>query len=402
MTSTITNTKSYLVSALLFVFILTFSQDSPAPPLRFGPGLSINKGVPIVSPGIIVYTTPKGFAVAVDESGEFVHAWTVPENERITYARPLPGRELLARIIGNTGSGIGARMTVLNEFSFPIWSIPQPEGIKFHHDQSVIDSNGILILCSRELTVPHISDKTLIDDCLIKVDIFGNIVWEWRTADHFNQFDFSDEVKAGIYAAGGDWAHANSARLIPEDTSHTDPRFRPGNIIISYRFINQIVIVDQDTGDIVWRSDGLTKGQHDAHMLPDSVPGGGNLLVFDNGTGGKYGSESNSVFFSRVIEISPIDKSIPYQYTAQSSGQGFYWFWSAFISGAQRLPNGNTLICEGSYGRIFEVTPSGEIVWEYVNPIFTDIPGGNPGLENRVYRAHKVSYEDWDINSVAK
>ena len=123
------------------------------------------------------------------------------------------------------------------------------------------------------------------------------------------------------------------------------------------------------------------------------------ILIFDNGTGGKYGSEGNNVFFSRVIEINPLNMFIPYQYTAESSGQGFYWFWSGFIGGAQRLPNGNTLICEGAYGRIFEVDSAGQIVWEFVNPIYAEIPGRNPGLQNRVYRAHKVSYEDWNINN---
>jgi hypothetical protein len=65
-------------------------------------------------------------------------------------------------------------------------------------------------------------------------------------------------------------------------------------------------------------------------------------------------------------------------------------FFSPRISNAQRLPNGNTLICEGDFGRIFEVTADRQIVWEYVNPFF----GGPPAAHNnRVFRAYRYSPE---------
>ena len=68
-----------------------------------------------------------------------------------------------------------------------------------------------------------------------------------------------------------------------------------------------------------------------------------------------------------------------------------YEFFSPRISNAQRLPNGNTLICEGDFGRLFEVTREGEVVWEYVNPYFGDGPNG---LNNRVFRAYRYSAEE--------
>ena len=72
------------------------------------------------------------------------------------------------------------------------------------------------------------------------------------------------------------------------------------------------------------------------------------------------------------------------------SGQGRFLFFSHYVSSVQRLPNGNTLITEGADGRIFEVTPEDEIVWEYVSPFF----GTERGRTNRIYRAHRVPY-DW-------
>jgi len=62
--------------------------------------------------------------------------------------------------------------------------------------------------------------------------------------------------------------------------------------------------------------------------------------------------------------------------------------YSSFISSAQRLPNGNTLITEGSSGCFIEVTPTREIVWEYVSPYF-DRRMGTPA----VYRAYRLPYQ---------
>ncbi len=70
----------------------------------------------------------------------------------------------------------------------------------------------------------------------------------------------------------------------------------------------------------------------------------------------------------------------------QSRGFNIY---SSFISCAQRLPNGNTMVTEGAGGRIFEVTPEYEIVWEYISPYFSKKMMGNA-----VYRAYRVPY-DW-------
>ena len=94
---------------------------------------------------------------------------------------------------------------------------------------------------------------------------------------------------------------------------------------------------------------------------------------------------------SRVLEINPVDMSIAWEYNAEKSNRPLWTFFSHYISGAQRQPNGNTLICEGANGRIFEVTPPGEIVWEYVNP-FSSATGKIPN--STLFRAAKVP-ESW-------
>jgi hypothetical protein len=92
---------------------------------------------------------------------------------------------------------------------------------------------------------------------------------------------------------------------------------------------------------------------------------------------------------SRVIEVNPITNEIEWEYT-ETPALAFYSF---HISSAERLANGNTLICEGAFGRIFEVTKNGNVVWEYINPFYSpDLRSGDP--TNMVFRAHRYSPED--------
>ena len=129
------------------------------------------------------------------------------------------------------------------------------------------------------------------------------------------------------------------------------PRFKPGNIVFSYRSCDVIGVIDRPSGEILWAwGPGVLDGQHKPHMLPN-----GNLLIFDNGTLRGY---------SRVIELNPLTEEIEWEYTATPRED----FFSGYISGAQRLPNGNTLICEGGKAHLFEVTPEGEIVWDFRYP----------------------------------
>jgi hypothetical protein len=96
--------------------------------------------------------------------------------------------------------------------------------------------------------------------------------------------------------------------------------------------------------------------------------------------------------YSRVLEIDPVAMKIVWQYTPNEAGFLYPMdssrFYSPFISGMQRLPNGNTLITEGSNGRVFEVTPDYEIVWEFISPY-----KGKFIPMNMTYRAYRVPYE---------
>ena len=285
----------------------------------------------------------------------------------------------------------------------------------------LVKEGNTIILCHKNVRNPKISDKTLLDDTIIEVTWEGDIVWEWICSDHFDQMGFSEEAKnilardPGLRTAPhgpGDWMHMNSASLLGPNRwfDAGDQRFHPDNVIWDGRQTNILAITDKKTGDIVWQvgpdytaTEALRKlgqfiGQHHVHMIPRGLPGEGNILAFDNGGQAGYGAPNpgaptgvnNAVRgHSRVLEFNPNTLEVAWQYTAREAGfeRDMYKFYSHYISAAQRLPNGNTLITEGAGGRLLEVTSKHELVWEYISPYF-----GKKKNRNMVYRAYRLPY----------
>ncbi|MET0390116.1 MAG: aryl-sulfate sulfotransferase [Polyangiales bacterium] len=298
------------------------------------------------------------------------------------------------------------------------------------------DRGNTLILAHENVVDERISPFPLLDDKIIEVDWRGEIVWQWRPHEHFEELGFDADAREalrrepnlrvpGTGAIGGhgassgigDWLHINSLSVLGPNRWYDagDERFHPDNLIWDAREANIIAIVDKRSGKIVWklgprydnteaeRKLGWIIGQHHAHLIPAGLPGAGNLLVFDNGGWAGYGAPNPGAprglktaqrDYSRVLEIDPITLEIKWQYTPHEAGfvvpLDAARFYSPFISSAQRLPNGNTLITEGSDGRIFEVTADHELVWEYISPYWRS----GPLALNLVYRAYRAPY-DW-------
>jgi hypothetical protein len=278
-----------------------------------------------------------------------------------------------------------------------------------------------LILCHKNLKNLKISEKMLVDDTIIEVDNQGKIIWEWVCGEHFEEMGYSPQAKKtiarhpGIKPVGGgagDWMHMNSMSTLGPNRLYDsgDGRFHPENIIWDGRQTNITAIINRKTGEIVWqlgpyftatkalRKIGQIIGQHHAHMIPRGLPGEGNILVFDNGGAAGYGAPNPGApegidnarrDFSRVLEFDPITLEIKWQYPAPTPGPGGNRFYSSFVSSAQRLPNGNTLITEGNGGRIIEVTAEHEIVWEYISPYRHRML-----KMTLIYRAYRYPY-DW-------
>jgi hypothetical protein len=290
-----------------------------------------------------------------------------------------------------------------------------------HHDLARLPNGNTLVLANVLHPIPGFAAAQSLDDVVYEVNPDGEVVWTWTASEHLDEIGFSpDELKLVKGAASADYLHVNN--LKPVGPNHWfdegDQRFAPDNLIFDSREANFIAIIDRKSGKIVWSlgphfpavaqgGGGISRkvprpvdqisGQHDAQIIPKGLPGAGNLLVFDNqGEGGYPHAAVTVTGGSRVVEIDPAAKTIVWQYTAANSGNPGWTFRSTHISDARRLPNGNTFIDEGQIGRFFQVTPSGEIVWEYLNPYprrGKDAESGRPTVNYSIYRAQPVPYE---------
>jgi hypothetical protein len=153
-----------------------------------------------------------------------------------------------------------------------------------------------------------------------------------------------------------DYFHMNAVSVLsPTQLGDIDTRFQPGNLLICFRNVNQIAVLEKDTYRPLWAwGEGELDWPHHATMLEN-----GHVFVFDNGIQRGY---------SRVVEMDPVTETIVWEYSAQRPED----FHSKYRGSAQRLSNGNTLICESDIGRVFEVTEEGEVVWTWLNPTTRD------------------------------
>ena len=219
-----------------------------------------------------------------------------------------------------------------------------------HHDARRLPNGHTVYLAFTELTDKQQASikggisgtetaPGIMGECVREVDAKGDVVWEW----HFTQFSDSEFP---IHHNANRWSrgHTNTVFPLPD-----------GNYLISCKNLNLLFIIDRQTSDVIWHyQNNAMGGQHDAQMLAN-----GHILIFANGA---YASD---LHHSQVWEIDPASNEIVWQYRAKDNPQSFF---SPHIGGCQRLASGNTFICEGAKGCIFEVTPHGDVVWQYICP----------------------------------
>jgi outer membrane protein assembly factor BamB len=319
----------------------------------------------------------------VDMEGNVVHTWELPHPPGL-YGYLTPAGTLFyngkipnSSHIGKSAFKGGAALEV-DWKGKVLWEVRQDD---HHHDGLRLRNGNVLFICGRPLPdgiAQHVrggrpgteyDNGTMNGDYLVEMTTDGKLVWEWRAWEHL------DPVKDAITAPQDDrdeWTHANGVFEMPD-----------GNLMLSFRNISTVIMINRATGEVYWKLGAPPlSGQHAPVLLAN-----GNVLLFDNGPH----RVDTSLPFSRVLEIDPKTKEIVWRYQ-----EGIVTsFYSPRVSNAQRLPNGNTLIAEGVFGRLFEVTPEGSIVWEYVNPYFgprVASQASKPELHvNQVFRAYRYS-----------
>ena len=408
---------------------------------------------PTVFPtGVTIHDPEKAFGCYVLFDGHADHTYVIDMNGNVVHTWDYAGwpSEMIDPAHANGAKGNVIVQKEANSFDNKTlleldwdgnvvweWGEKAPGGrANQEHDQARLPNGNTLVLAYLMNMVPELSDEPIRDEAIYEVTPEGDIVWTWISTEHMEELGITEENKQWLLSPllrakrTGVLALNNMAPLGPNKWFDAgDERFHPDNIMIDSRDGCFIAIIEKKTGGIVWRlgpelpaTHDMSKrtfvgalprpvdsisGQHDAHIIAPGLQGEGNILVFDNQGSAGFPPSYLEVFQgSRVLEIDPITKDIVWQYDGSCSGQTFWTFSSTFISSARRLPNGNTLICEGMHGRLFQVTREGEIVWEYVNPHFQQTVERDPNTpivmntwmtmarKNFVYRAQPIPY-DW-------
>ena len=334
-------------------------------------------------PGLTLFTPSGGSDVhLIDLHGAVVHSWKMPypaglygyltSRGTLFYNGKIPNGTFL----GKSPFMAGAAMEV-DWNGKVLWEVRRPD---HHHDGRLLKNGHIILVCGAELPDgiakqvrggrpgTEVDGKKMWADYLVEMTTDGKVVWEWRTWEHL---DPAKESLTAVQDDRAEWTHCNAVIELPD-----------GDLLASFRNISTIVRIDRRTGRVAWKLGAPPlAGQHAPAPLPN-----GNILIFDNGP-----HRLDETFpFSRVIEVNPATNQIVWTYQEPLP----FNFYSPRISNAERLPNGNTLINEGSFGRFFEVTPDGEVVWEYVNPYFGP-PTAAPKLQaNRVFRVYRYSEDE--------
>ncbi|MGD2174542.1 MAG: arylsulfotransferase family protein [Candidatus Brocadiaceae bacterium] len=289
---------------------------------------------------------------AEELAGAFLSGWH--------YAEMLPDGNLLA-ILKEVEDGFGGAILELDWDGNLTWSVDLPA----HHDFERLADGSTLVVCREYVENPTIRPGRTKSDSIVQLQPDGEVTWEWHSDRHARQM--ADLVEIDFPVEEYDWAHTNTVESLPPNAAaDQDGRFRPGNVLFSCRNIDTVGVIERGSGDVIWAwGPGVLEKQHMPTMLEN-----GHLLIFDNGC--YRGS-------SAVVEMDPLGGEIVWRYEADPP-ESFY----THTRGAnQRLPNGNTLITDSDTGgRVFEVTPDGEIVWEYLNEELDD-----EGERQPIYRA---------------
>lgn len=194
---------------------------------------------------------------------------------------------------------------------------------------------------------------------------------DWKSATVF-QTKVIQEVVKGRYDF--DFFHLNTVSMLQATPlGEKDTRFRRGNLLVCFRNVNQVAVLEQATYRVLWAwGEGELEWPHHPTMLDN-----GHMLIFDNGVQREY---------SRVVELDPLAGTIVWEYKTEPPEK----FYSKARGSAQRLPNGNTLICESDNGRVFEVTKEGQVVWMWLNPVTQE------GHRETVYRMLRLPSAEVD------
>ncbi len=448
------NSKTQLTLGL-FIFIYAFSLQVQSQTM----GVFINDTAKIFK-GYTLFA-PKQYTKTylINNKGEKVHEWSASTYAPGQAVYLLENGHLLrtCMIQGNlgTGGGEGGRIEEYSWNDSLVWSMNYSTTTYMqHHDIKKLPNGNIIMLVVEKKMMADIEaagfDTTkfqsdvqlhgfMLPDAVVEIQPTypsgGTVVWSWHVWDHLIQTHDASKLNYGVPSSHPELIDvAGDHKILPAFWNHMNAiDYNPAldQIAMSVRGNSEVWIIDHSTttaqsaghtggvhgkgGDLLYRwgnpicyslgtaADDKYYQQHDVEWIKTGCPGAGNLLCFNNGLGRNYSS---------IDEITPpVDGSGNYTFVSGTpfGPTALAWTYVANppaslfahdISGAQRLPNGNTIICAGPNGNLYEVTAAGDVAWHYICPVdntgpltqFDSIPHNPDRPEetmNSIFRVYK-------------
>ena len=335
-------------------------EEDARTPVRSDPGR--------IAPGWNLFTDQHNTVILRDRVGRETRRLVVPGRTQLEHAEPVPDGWLTV--------SVDQGWDLFDHGGRHLWSL---DG-QAHHDAAARKEGGFYVLVWEERDW---NGWRVRFDRILAVDRAGRVersVW--------SSFEAREELahhhpplpldQARVPAPGEahrarakayDYHHINTIEVL--GGSNPDPRLAPGFLLLCARNASLVFVLNPESGEVTWSfGPGVLDFPHTPSMTPE-----GNLLVFDNGWHRGW---------SRVLEIDPVSGRELWSFAAEPATD----FFTKPRGSAQRLPNGNTLLCEAERGHAFEVDPTGRVVWELLNPLE---PSDTPSIDHRRRRFYRLT-----------
>lgn len=330
-----------------------------------------------VQPGLNFFSVPgQRAAYLMDMRGKLLWRWTlarypgyakIEPNVDLGFTHLYPNGDVLA-FIGRTV------LLRLDKSSKILWQFER----FVHHDAWVSPDGTIFTLVKRQ-----VFDRAIHPEAVLLEDGVAVLSADGRPREEFSLVEI---LKASPYAfllrqpdrtatfdfMALDVLHANHVEVYDGSLEAMSPLFRKGNLLVSLKDNDSLMILDGRTRRILWLWGPMNLTlQHHATILDN-----GDILLFDNGQK-----------LSRIVEVDPRTNEIVWTFAAPVAN-----FFSPIRGSCQRLANGNTLICVSEAGYAIEVTRAGEVVWKYVIPATSNGTTREAIFRMTRYRPEELSF----------
>lgn len=235
----------------------------------------------------------------------------------------------------------GAGLARLDRDANILWRYDGP----CRHDFACDSAGRIYTLAAERRVIPRVHEThPVVEDFVVVLDAQGVEQAKVSLLDCFEHSDY-----ASVLARMGCWNELlfpNTIRVLRSGGE----AFGGGDVLVSLWMLDTVAAVDLDAGRVVWALSGMWTRQRDVNVLEDN-----RLLIAETRfDAGQY----------RFLELDPVTQQL--SWTCDRTAPGIRLGHENVR--CQRLPNGNTLVTECDNGRVVELTPEGEVVWEFRNP----------------------------------